>query len=77
MKGPGQMTGSFSVSAMQSTGLAMQRVLAATRAELLELQTVRSVTTVLGRNVITLLALGARQRNARTDICGFCHGSPL
>lgn len=55
----------------------MQGVLAAARAELLQLEAVRSVTTILGRNVVALLAYGARQRNARANICGFCHGSPL
>ena len=55
----------------------MNGLLAATCAELLEFQTVRSVTTILGRNVVTLLALGAGQRDAGTDIGAFCHHSPL
>ena len=57
----------------------MNRLLAATRAELLQLQAVRSVTTILGRDVVTLLALRACQRDTRTDVGALaCHvGSPL
>lgn len=55
----------------------MESLLTATGAELLELKTIRSVTTILGRNVIALLALGAGQRDAWTDIGAFCHHSPL
>ena len=46
----------------------MHSLLAAARAELLQLETVGSVTTVLRRNVVALLALGAGQRDARTDV---------
>ena len=57
----------------------MHGLLAATRAELLELKTIRRVATVLRRDVVTLLALGACQRDARTDVGALaCHwGSPL
>ena len=60
-----------------SAGLAVHGLLDAACAELLELKTIRSVTTILGRNVVTLLALGAGQRDAGTDIGAFCHHSPL
>ena len=40
----------------------MHGLLAAARAELLELKTIGRITTVLSRNVVTLLALGAGQR---------------
>ena len=56
----------------------MKRVLAATRAELLELETVGRITTILRRNVVTLLAHGARERDARTNIGALaCHFPPL
>ena len=52
----------------------MHGLLAAARAELLELKTVGRVTTVLSRNVVTLLALGACQRDARTNVGALaCH----
>ena len=52
----------------------MHGLLAAAGAELLELKTIRRVTAVLRRDVVTLLALGACQRDARTDIGAFaCH----
>lgn len=55
----------------------MHGLLAATGAELLELKTIRGVTTILGRDVVTLLALRACQRDARTDRGAFaCHSSP-
>ena len=57
-----------------SAGLAVHGLLAAARAELLELKTIRGVTTVLGRDVVTLLALSACQRDARTDVGALaCH----
>lgn len=54
----------------------MQRMLAATRAELLQLETVRSVTTILRRDVVALLAHRARQRDAWANIIP-CHITPL
>lgn len=49
-------------------GLAMQSVLTAAWAELIQLQAVWSVTTVLRRNVVALLALSASKSDARTNI---------
>ena len=52
----------------------MHSLLAAAGAELLQLKTIRRVTAVLRRDVVTLLALSACQRDARTDIGAFaCH----
>ena len=52
----------------------MKRVLAAAWAELVQLKTIRRVTTILRRDVITLLALRACKRNAWTDVCALtCH----
>ena len=49
-------------------------MLTAARAELIQLKTIRRITTILRRNVITLLALSACQRNAWTDVGAFaCH----
>ena len=48
------------------TGLAMQRVMAAPLAVLLQLHTIGSRLFILIRRVITALALGARQRNQST-----------
>ena len=48
--------------------LPMQHVLAATRAELLELKPVRIVTAVLLRGVVAILAFRARQRNHRANV---------
>ena len=57
-----------------SAGLAVHSVLAATRAEFLQFETIRRVATVLRRDVVTLLALGACQRDARTDLGALaCH----
>lgn len=52
----------------ESTGLAMECLLTATWAELHQLKTIRSVATVLCRDVIALLADGAGERNTRTNI---------
>ena len=46
----------------------MQSVLTATWAELIQFQAVWSVTTVLRRNVVALLALAASKSDARTNI---------
>ena len=52
----------------------MDGLLAAAGAELLELKTIRRVTAVLRRDVVTLLALGACQRDARTNVGALaCH----
>ena len=55
----------------------MESVLAAAWAELAQLKAIRRITTILRRDVITLLALRACHRNARTDIgalaCHFVH----
>ena len=55
----------------------MESMLAATWAELAQLETIRRITTILRRDVITLLALRACHRNARTDVsalaCHFVH----
>lgn len=52
----------------------MSRVLATTWAELAQLKTIRSIAAILRRNVVTLLALSACQRDARTDVGAFaCH----
>lgn len=55
----------------------MRGMLATTWAELAQLQTIWSVTTILRRDVVTFLALSACQRNARTDVgalaCHFVH----
>src|SRR4051812_16344590 len=52
----------------RSAGLAVQRVTAVARAELLHLKTVGVVPTVLLRDVVPLLALRARERDLRTDV---------
>jgi len=49
-------------------GLAMQRVLAAARAELVELHTTRVIAPVLLGCVVALFALSARQVDDRADI---------
>ena len=52
----------------------MHGLLTAAGAELLELKTIRRVTAVLRRDVVTLLALGACQRDARTNVGALaCH----
>ena len=55
----------------------MKCVLTTTWAELAQLKTIRRITTILRRDVITLLALRACHRNARTDVsalaCHFVH----
>ena len=55
----------------------MESVLAAAWAELAQLKAIRRITTILRRDVITLLALRACHRNARTDVsalaCHFVH----
>ena len=52
----------------------MNGLLAAAGAELLQLKTIRRVTAVLRRDVVTLLALGACQRDARTNVGALaCH----
>ena len=52
----------------------MESMLAATWAELAQLETIRRITTILRRDVITLLALRACKRNAWTDVCALtCH----
>jgi hypothetical protein len=56
----------------ESAGLTMESLLAATRAELHQLETVRSVATILRRDVIALLADGAGERDTRTNIV-LCH----
>lgn len=54
--------------------LAMESVLAAAWAELAQLKAIRRITTILRRDVITLLALRACKRNAWTDVCALtCH----
>ena len=50
----------------------MRGRLPATRAVLVELQTIRRVTTVLLRDVVTLFAHRARQSNLRADVFRFC-----
>ena len=50
----------------------MQPVLPATRAELLQLQSVRVVALVLGAGVVPLLALGAGQVDYDA-VCFLCH----
>lgn len=64
---------------LKSASLAMHSLLATTGAELLQLKTIRGVTTILGRDVVTFFALSACQRDARTDVGALachCH-SPL
>ena len=55
----------------------MESVLAAAWAELAQLKAIRRITTILRRDVITLLALRACHRDARTDVgalaCHFVH----
>ncbi len=55
----------------------MKRMLAAAWAELVQLKTIRRVTTILRRDVVTLLALRACHCDARTDVgalaCHFVH----
>ena len=55
----------------------MESMLAATWAELAQLETIRRITTILRRDVITLLALRACHCDARTDVgalaCHFVH----
>ena len=55
----------------------MKRMLAAAWAELVQLKTIRRIATILRRDVITLFALRACHRNARTDVgalaCHFVH----
>lgn len=53
----------------------MNGLLATTRAELLEFKTIRRIAAVLRRDVVTLLAHGACQRDARTNIRALCHFS--
>src|SRR5436305_636199 len=55
-------------------GLAVQGVLALARAELLQLKPVRVVAPVLARDVVTLFALRARQRDLGTDVGRLGHG---
>src|SRR4249920_1902966 len=54
----------------------MWRVSLAARAELLQLKTIRIVAPVLLGDVVPLLALGAGQRDLRSDIDGLGH-SPV
>lgn len=55
----------------------MKRMLATAWAELVQLKTIRRIATILRRDVITLFALRACHRNARTDVgtlaCHFVH----
>ncbi|EPI59768.1 hypothetical protein HMPREF1580_00731 [Gardnerella vaginalis JCP8070] len=52
----------------------MESMLAAAWAELAQLKAIRRITTILRRDVITLLALRACKRNAWTDVCALtCH----
>ena len=75
-KRPDQWSGLQSIGC--SASLAVHGLLAAASAELLQFKAIRSVTTILGRNVITLLALGACQRDAGTDVGALSHvHSPL
>ena len=52
--------------------LLVQRVLAAARTELVELDAARIVAAILLRRVVALFALGARQRDDRPNIF-LCH----
>ena len=62
----------------RSAGLAVEGLLAAARAELLEFESVWSVAAVLRRDVVAFLAHGARECDAGTDIGALaCHHSPL
>ena len=54
--------------------LAVQRLLAATLAELLEFETVRGVATILGCDVVAFLAHGACQCDTWTNVGALtCH----
>src|SRR5436190_19297875 len=61
-------------SGLALSGLAVQRVLALARAELLQFKPVRVVAPVLARDVVALLALRARQRDLGTDVGRLGHG---
>src|SRR3712207_5223243 len=63
-------------TATRSAGLAVDRVLAVLRAELLQLEPVRVVAPVLAGDVVAALALLAGQGDLRTDVGG-CHGALL
>src|SRR3712207_9484814 len=63
-------------SRLRSARLAVQRVLAVTRAVLLQLEPVGVVPPVLAGDVVAVLALLAGQGDLRTDIGG-CHGALL
>ena len=56
------------------SGLAVHRVLAVPRAELLQLDAVGIVTPVLLRDVVALFALHARQRDLGTNVGRLGHG---
>src|SRR3954470_7733239 len=58
---------------LRSAGLAVLGVVVATSAILLQLKTIRVVTPVLLRDVVPLLADGARQRDLRADVACLGH----
>src|SRR5689334_3312885 len=73
--GPGAAPG-VRLSARCSAGLAVQGVLAVARAELLHLQAVGVVPTVLLGDVVALLAVHARQGDLGADVCALAsHGA--
>src|SRR5687768_4896096 len=61
-------------TAAGSAGLAVRGVLAATGAELLQLDAVRVVAAVFARDVVALLALRTRHRDLWTNIGRLGHG---
>src|SRR6476660_2386896 len=67
-------TGCLSATAARSPGLAVSRVLAVARAELLQLDAVRVVAAVLARDVVAVLALHTRQSDLRTYVGRLSHG---
>src|ERR1700709_250379 len=64
----------MTVACQRSAGLAVQRVLVVARAELLHLETVGVVPTVLLGDVVPLLALCAGERDLRADVRTLGHG---
>jgi hypothetical protein len=64
----------YLVSELLLARLSVRGVLVAARAVLLQLESIRVVTPVLLRDVVTFLALHAGQRDLRAYVGG-CHGS--